>query len=61
MSILAAIGGFISAAASVIGPALSTAATFVAAKLPVILQTASVIVNAITSIVTNVSKMLTIR
>lgn len=60
MSFLAAIGGFISAAASVIGPALSTAATFIATKLPAILQTASVIVSAITSIVTNVSKMLNI-
>lgn len=60
MSILAAIGGFISAAAAVIGPALSTAATFIATKLPAILQTASVIVSAISSIVVNVSKMLSI-
>ena len=60
MSILAAIGGFISVAAAVIGPALSTAATFIATKLPTILQTASVIVSAISSIVTNVSKMLNI-
>lgn len=60
MSILAAIGGFLTAAASVIGPALSTAATFIATKLPAILQTASVIVGSITSIVTNVSKMLNI-
>ncbi len=60
MSILAAIGGFISATAAVIGPALSTAATFIVTKLPTILQTASVIVSAITSIVTNVSKMLNI-
>ena len=60
MSILAAIGGFISAAVAVIGPALSTAATFIATKLPAILQTASVIVNAISSIVTNISKMLNI-
>ena len=48
MSILAAIGGFLTAAASVIGPALSTAATFIATKLPAILQTASVIVGSIT-------------
>ena len=60
MSFLAAIGGFISAAAAVIGPALSTTATFIATKLPAILQTASVIVSAITSIVTNVSKILNI-
>ena len=60
MSILAAIGGFISTAASVIGPALSTAATFIATKLPAILQTASIVVGAITSIVTNISKMLNI-
>lgn len=60
MSILAAIGGVISTVASVIGPALSTAATFIATKLPAFLQTASIVVGAITSIVTNVSKMLDI-
>lgn len=60
MSFLAALGGLISAAVAVIGPVLSTAATFIATKLPAILQTASVIVGAITSIVTNVSKMLNI-
>lgn len=58
MSILAAIGGFISAAVAVIGPALSSAATFIATKLPTILQTASVIVSAISTIVTSVSNML---
>lgn len=60
MSFLAVIGGIISAAVSVIGPALSTAATFIATKLPAILQTAATCVGAITSIVTNVSTMLNI-
>lgn len=60
MSILATIGGFISAAVSVIGPAISTAATYIATKLPTIIETASVIVSGITSIVTNISRILNI-
>lgn len=60
MSLLALIGGALSAAVAVIGPALSTTATFLVTKLPVILETAALCVSAISTVVTKVAEMLNI-
>ena len=64
MSLLAGIGifieGIVSVVAPVIGSALSTAATFIATKLPEMLQVATTCVSTISTIVTSVGEMLKI-
>lgn len=60
MGLFALIGGALSAAATVIGPVLTSAATFLVTKLPVVLETAAVCVSAISTVVTKVSEMLSI-
>ena len=64
MSLLAGIGifieGIVSVVAPVIGSALSTAATFIATKLPEMLQVATTCVRTISTIVTSVGEMLKI-
>lgn len=61
MSLLAGIGifieGIVSVVAPVIGSALSTAATFIATKLPEMLQVATTCVSTISTIVTSVGEM----
>ena len=58
--LFSAIGTFISSVASTIGPVLSQAASFMATKLPGILEKAIVYVDAISTIVTKVSEVLNI-
>ena len=58
--LFSAIGTFISSVASTIGPVLSQAASFIATKLPGILEKAIVYVDAISTIVTKVSEVLNI-
>ena len=64
MSLLAGIGifieGIVSVVSPVIGSALSTAATFIATKLPEMLQVATTCVSTISTIVTSVGEMLKI-
>lgn len=64
MSLLAGIGifieGIVSVVAPVIGSSLSTAATFIATKLPEMLQVATTCVSTISTIVTSVGEMLKI-
>lgn len=60
MSLFAAIGGVLSGIATTIGPTLATAASFLVTKLPVILETAAVCVQAISTVVTHISESLDI-
>lgn len=60
MSLIAAFGGALSALASAIGPALVATVDFVVTKLPVVLESASIIVNAISSVVTLIGENLNI-
>lgn len=59
MSFFAFIGAAISVVASVIGPALSAAATYIAAKLPTVLMACEV-VGSISAIMINISRNLDI-
>lgn len=60
MSFLAAIGGFVSAAISVVGPVIATVADVLVNKLPVAIETAKVVIGTISFVVSKVCEILDI-
>lgn len=60
MSLIALIGETLLTAATTIGPVLSEAATFLVTKLPVILEKATICLDAISTVVTKISEILNI-
>lgn len=60
MSLLAAIGGFISSAISVVGPVISTVADVLLNKLPTAIEVAKVVIGTISTVLTKVCELLDI-